>query len=106
MELLLHVLLIIVGLGVVVLLLYTMVNGFRLAVWLVKWGMLIQLKVLVVCLPLFALSTTLERELGFDTNFSERVFPVLLLAASILAGMVTYSNQQKKRRDERERKDA
>lgn len=104
MELLLQVLLALACLGGVALWFYVMVNGFRLAVWIVKWCMLIQLKALVVCLPLLAISMTLERELGFDTSFSEWFFPVLLLVASILAGMDTYSYQQKKRRAEQREK--
>lgn len=105
MELLLLVPLLLGCLGVLVLLSYAITNYFRLVVWLLKWGLIVQLSALVVCLPVFAILAVLELELGLSRSISEPIFTGVFMVACVLAGLNIYSRQRQERRAERARKD-
>ncbi|MEP2716670.1 hypothetical protein [Pseudophaeobacter sp.] len=106
MELLLLVPLVLGCLGALVLISYAMMNYFGLLVWFFKWGMIVQLSALVVCLPVVAILAVLELELGLSRSISEPIFTGVFFVACVLAGLNIYSRKRQERRAERARKDA
>lgn len=106
MELFLLVPLILCCLGVLLLLSYAMLNYFRLLIWLIKWGFIVQLSALVVCLPVFVILAVLEHELGLSQSISEPIFTGVFVVACVLAGLNIYSRKRQERRAEKARKDA
>ncbi|OBY26321.1 hypothetical protein A9D60_18975 [Leisingera sp. JC1] len=75
------------GLGVVVPLLYVVVNFKTIFVWLFKWSLIVQLCAMAVFLPIVAIFTVLERELDLNIDVSQLVFPGGYLIICVLVAL-------------------